>query len=253
MPPNDELADPFACVKEAQAAVYDCEGARLHSELGGVARTYRVFVGNDREFQALFAHYDNNVQARLELWDTHNRDGFDAFLDEVDRLLHNYLAAATSLRDHTRRLWRQDPPPDMALTAEYDERVKRTFADSPLANFVQRLRNYMTHSKLPVAQGKFTWEQGSGESSTVALSKAALLEWDDWNVAARAFLDEADDDIDLSDVLRDYTALVHDFNQWFGRAFVEGHLPAFDELEDRTTTYNNLLHELGLVPPEAES
>ena len=110
-----------------------------------------MFVGNARQFEAFLAHYDTDVKARLELWDMRNRKGFEAFLDEVDRLFHNFLAAATSLRDHTRRLWQKYPPPDPALAAEYQKRVKQTFADSPLANFVQRLRNYSMHQKLPVA------------------------------------------------------------------------------------------------------
>jgi hypothetical protein len=102
------------------------------------------------------------------------------------------------------------------------------------------VRNFTTHSKLPIARGKFTWTRDAGETSTVALNKGTLLEWDGWNAAARTFLDASDEDIDLRDVVREYAALVHSFNEWFGRAFVGGHLPAFDELtarvRRRTTT-----------------
>lgn len=234
-------------IDAALEAVRSCDGARLYSELGGVSRTYRVFVGNDREFHAMFARY-SDTQALLELWDVRNRAGFDAFLDEVDRLLHNYLAAAASLRDHTRRLWRKYPPAKTALTVEYDRRVKEAFADSPLANFVQRLRNFSLHAQLPVAQGQFTWSPDDGERSTVVLNRAALLEWGGWNVGARSFIDAAEADIDLQEVVGAYTALVHDFNQWFGRAFVGGHLPAFDDLERRKAECAAILREAGLLP-----
>jgi hypothetical protein len=237
-------------VDAARERISTCEGATLMSEVSAVARTYRVFAGNVRQFEGFLAHYDNNVTARLELWDVRNRKGFEAFLNEIDRLLHNYLAAATSLRDHSRRLWRKYPPPDPALTMEYDRLVKECFAESPLANFVQRLRNYSTHSKLPVARGQLTLSREEGDKSTVILSKSDLLAWPDWNSAARSFIESHDgENMDLRSIVSEYTTLVHEFNEWYGRAFVGGHLPAFDELARRQSDLAKLLHDAGLVPP----
>jgi hypothetical protein len=240
----------FERLKAARAEVAQSPGALLSDELAGVARSYRLFQGNAREFAAFHGRFDTDATARLELWDVKNRKLFEAFLGEVDRLLHNYLAAASTLRDHTRRLWRQYPPADPALIAEYDQRVRDAFTESPLVQFVQRLRNYSTHSQLPVSRGRLAWTRDSGDQSTVELSKAKLLEWDGWNAAARDFLESSADEIDLRVVVSEYTAVADDFNQWFARAFVNGHLAAFEDLNARKARFNELLARSGLVRPQ---
>jgi hypothetical protein len=244
--PNGD--DPWAEIDAARDEIRQSPGAVLYDELAAVARSYRLFVANTQEFERFLGHFDTDVTARLELWDERNRQRFEAFLDEVDRLLHNYLAAASTVRDHTRRLWQQHPPADAAATAEYERRVRDTFAEAPLAQFVQRLRNYSMHSKLPIARGQLTWSREHGDHSTVVLSKEALFRWNDWNAPARRFIETADENIDLRVVVRDYTAIVHDFNQWYGRAFVGGHLPAFDDLMARNANYAAVLQRLGLIP-----
>jgi hypothetical protein len=246
------VSDPSEVLEELKAArteVAQSQGAFLSDELAGVARSYWLFQGNAREFAAFLGRFDTDATARVELWALKNRKGFDAFLDEVDRLLHNYLAAASTLRNHTRRLWQQHPPADPALIAEYEERMKDAFAESPLVQFVQGLRNYATHSQLPVARGRLTWTPDAGDHSTVELSKSKLLESDRWNTAAKEFLDSAAEQIDLRILVSAYTAVVEEFNEWFTRAFVTGHRPAFDDLNARKAHFDELLRRSGL--PEA--
>lgn len=238
-------------IKAARADIFESPGAPLRKELAAVARSYRLFHGNAAELERFLAQYDDPV-ARHELWVERNRDCFDAFLDEVDRLFHNFLAAAATLRDHTRNLWDKYPPPDPALTAQYEKRVKEAFADSPLVQFVQRLRNYTSHTKLPLALGRFSWTPEAGEKSTTILPKASLLEWDGWTTTARRFIESHAGDLDLRQILWDYVKCVDEFNQWFGHAFVGGHLPAFDDLDARRARYAQLLLEHGLVPRDDE-
>jgi hypothetical protein len=233
-------------IKLAEQRMKDCAGEELMSEFSSLARTARLFIGNEREFGKQFETYED-LPARLELWDARNREAFEAFLDEVDRLLHNYLASVTSLRDHTRRLWTKLPPADPAVRSEYQARVDATFTDSPLANFVHGLRNFSMHRQLPVVRGQLTWTPDTGETSAVVVSSSALREWDGWNASARAFLEDADEDVDLQAVVAGYSALVQDFHQWFGVAFVGGHLPAFDEWVELRSEYVRLLRRAGVL------
>ena len=240
--PRDVLEE----LKAARADLARSPGALLSDELAGVKRSHRLFHGNAREFVAFFGRFDADPSARVELWALKNRKEFDAFLDEVDRLLHNYLAAVTTLRDHTRSLWQQHPPADPALIAEYATRVRDAFAESPLVQFVQGLRNYSTHSQLPVSRGRLFWAAEAGDHPTVELSKSELLEWDRWNAAAKEFLDSAAEQIDLRIVVSEYTAVVDQFNEWFTCAFVSGHRRAFDDLNARQKHFNELLRRSGL-------
>ena len=235
-------ADPLlGRIIEARGQIRACEGATLYSELSAVARTYRLFSANERELREYFAGLAD-TQALLDLWDSNHRERFDAHLDEIDRLLHNYLAAAGSLRDHSRRLWQQHPPQDASLSAEHDRRIKKTFAESPVASFVQKLRDVTVHAQLPLIHGTISWSADEGTlTSTTVLNKRALIEWDGWNARALRFLDESDDEIDLLEVIGAYTAAVHNFNEWLGRSFVEGHLTAFDELYALQAKYATLL------------
>jgi hypothetical protein len=245
----DANSEVWEEIKAARAEIANSPGAALRNELAAVARSYRLFHANATELERFLAQYDD-PSARVELWALQNRDSFDAFLDEVDRLFHNFLAAAATLRDHTRRLWDEYSPPDPALTAEYDKRVREAFAESPLVQFVQRLRNYSTHTKLPLALGRFSWTPETGDQSTTVLPKAALLEWDGWTATARRFITSHDGDLDLRQILWAYVACVDEFNQWFGHAFLRGHLPAFDDFNARRAAYAQLLRRHGYRPEE---
>jgi len=65
---------------------------------------------------------------------------------EIVCLLHNYLASAKTLIDHTRILV-EELYKNTDFWAEYEARKKETFIDSPLAQFVQNLRNYRAFLK----------------------------------------------------------------------------------------------------------
>jgi hypothetical protein len=119
----------------------------------------------------------------MRLWAVQNREGFNRFLDEVERLYHNVAAAALSLRDHSYRVrnhWLQPVPSD-TLREEHDERVRQVFAESRTAQLVLGLRNIVQHRKLPRLRGHAEWRQGEAFTSKVHLDRDDLLEWDGWS------------------------------------------------------------------------
>ena len=129
----------------------------------------------------------------LALWDVRNRGAFEEFLDEVDRLFHNYLASAASLRDHTRRIRRRYAA-DEGFGKDYDfMRVK--ILGAPVCDFVQDLRNYTLHWRLPVARGKLSWGRDRDLESAVNFMKPDLVLWDGWKTGGKRFLAEAPDEI----------------------------------------------------------
>jgi len=197
--------------------------ARVVFDFEGVAQSYRVFLGNERELRESLVHH-SNLEVAISLWDVENREGLDNFLDEVVRLLHNYLAAAGTLRDHSRRLWQKHLPSD----PEYDERVKATFADSPLCVFVQDLRNYSLHNQLPVAHGHMTWGTDHGLTPSVKVRKESLLESWEWKSLAKEYLSSLEKEwIDLLELIQAYTDTVTHFNDWLAKIFVERRVEAF--------------------------
>jgi hypothetical protein len=99
--PGNDREVLVARVQALKAKIAASPGTKLQSELSAVARMYRLFATNEKELRAHFERH-SSTQAVLELWDIQRSERLDAFLDETDRLLHNYLAAAASLADHTR-------------------------------------------------------------------------------------------------------------------------------------------------------
>jgi hypothetical protein len=180
------------------------------------------------------------VQEVLELWDLKNTEGFEQFLDEVDRLFHNYVAAVCTVRDHTRNVWKAHMPSVVTVQAEYGERVAKTFV-TPQAQFVQRLRNFTLHERLPVARGHLSWNRESGVSSRVILDLEQLRRGKRWTGPAGEYLDEASGDIDLLDLVDSYSTLVVDFNGWFGRAFLGAHLNAIEEVKHLELSFDRCI------------
>jgi hypothetical protein len=133
----------------------------------------------------MFLIHTSEPSVALQIWSLANRPLFNQFLDEVDRLLHNYLAGAGSLRDHTRRVWKKYLP-----MTDYEAKTQATFAESGECLFVQGLRNYSLHTRLPVAEGHMSWKKDEEMSTTVRLRRADLLGWSKWKPPARAYLED---------------------------------------------------------------
>jgi hypothetical protein len=82
---------------EMKAALKQTPGAQLESDLLALKRSLRVFEANCDELLGLLSTTDDPLEA-MRLWDLENREGFNRFLDETERLFHNVLTAAMSLR-----------------------------------------------------------------------------------------------------------------------------------------------------------
>jgi hypothetical protein len=213
-------------------AMLRSEGARLYSDLLALHRSLQVFLGNgDRLLGFMSSHLDDPL-TEMRLWAVENREGFDRFLDEVERLYHNVAAAALSLRDHSyrvRNLWLKPSPSDM-LREEHDERVRHVFEESRTAQLVLGLRNIVQHRKLPRLRGH---AEGEAFTSKVHLDRDDLLEWSGWSPEVRAFLEEGEEDVVLDELVTEYRAAVVGFHTWFGAAVRGRNAEALEDLERR--------------------
>jgi hypothetical protein len=240
-------------ILQAKAALRDLPGWTVASEMQGLNRSRRVFVGNVREL-GRFLQSPKEPQELLQLWDMANREAFDRYLEEVDRMLHNFVAAAMSLRDHSRRLKRKLLPGISTdrLAAEYNERVLETFDAAPVARFVQDLRNFSLHRRLPITNGTLSIDAERSEwDSRIVLIPEDLLKWPKWSAAARAFIEDSEDEIAIHEVLRDYTDRVLAFHTWFRRALLDRHEDALAELQRRSEEVARRFHDAFGDPVEA--
>ncbi len=69
--------------------------------------SFSVFAGNASELRILL-DFGRNPDHYLDLWNVKNRPELDKYQMEVVRQLHNFVAAAKSLVDHSRRFYQQN-------------------------------------------------------------------------------------------------------------------------------------------------
>ncbi len=171
---------------------------------------------SDRNFAELDALFDQLLDpvAGTELMALANRDLLSLAQAEISRRLHNVVAAAQSLIDHTRRLGRQLYAGAEEKRLDYERRVKEAFATDPLSRFVVGLRQYCQHYQLPFVG--FTWRfTQTASTHEFSLNRDGLLEFDSWTTEAKAYLDSHGDKIDFRAAISEYRDKVVAFYQWF--------------------------------------
>ncbi|MGH3525313.1 MAG: hypothetical protein ACRDU4_21430, partial [Mycobacterium sp.] len=104
----------------------------------------------------------------------------DDFADEAARLLHNYLAALSSLRDVMRGIHRKVWPERFAPDDPAEKRTKREvevwtpkveelFGD-PRVVFLVNLRNYSLHHAIPVVSMATNFQSLVGSGGPMAMN-----------------------------------------------------------------------------------
>jgi hypothetical protein len=127
----------------------------------------------------------------------------------IIRLLHNYLSAAYTLRDHTYKL--RDIYGDTDFGAEYEVKKNEAFADSPLAQFVQRFRNYTLHAGLPLASTSLELDN---LQSFIHLNVKHLRSSGEFTGKARQYLESLGDNVRLDKIIEEHAQVVLDFYKW---------------------------------------
>jgi hypothetical protein len=181
--------------------------------------------------------YETDSNLALKISAFNNRETFEAFLTEVIRLLHNYLASAMTLVDHTRKLFK-DEYAGTEFEKEYTKKIDELFVQSPVSRFIQDLRNYSMHRMLPMAGASVAFSEETGMTHSIYLSKDKLINWDGWKQNSRVYLDKQEDSIKLLQLVHEYTKNVMGFQTWFQEKQNEIHSEAMKELEELEKQYS---------------
>lgn len=180
------------------------------------------------------------------LMDIRNRDQLTRVLDEVIRLLHNFVAAAISLVDHTRNIYKKLYR-ETGKFPDYQKRIDNEFTNDSLVQFVHCLRQYCQHYRAPNISIRSSWNKNDGKrKKTIDLLKNDLEMFSAWNANAKKYLDSIEDRVDIYEMTKTYRKKVLDFHVWFNSRQKEIHKDEFDilrkkEVEVLTTQLNHFL------------
>ena len=221
-----ELEDPLEILRRIEAS----GGERVARHLRNLQVTGRIFKMNTQELSAGLTAFRQPPLA-FQLWAADNHKLFDEYYGEAIRHFHNFLASAGTLADHVKAFIVRLHS-GQTFEAEYRSKVSELFGSSDLAAFVQDLRNYMLHKKIPPTTARLCFEARSGAiKSAVYLNIAALSGWK-WSQRSRGFMATITADIDLLEVVKPYEDLVNDFYSWLHERLQRLHDSELTELED---------------------
>jgi len=198
----------------ARNTLHSMPGYRAMAYIDMLRRISHIFQGNVMDFQSHLARVQDPAYA-LRLLDENNLQGYDDYLSEAERLLHNVAAATQSRIDLLRVFLRKyRGSTESFLGGAYQRRVNDEFASDGEHQFFKGLRNYFLHYILPVAHGNTTIGPSEPWTFSLILDVASLLRWDGWDPAAQCWLKTQHPGMDVGAAIDHYALRVGSFDQW---------------------------------------
>lgn len=204
----------------------------LYKSLTGFNISLYIFNNNYLQLKQLVEFLVNNPESEY-LMDVRNRDRLNNSLSEVLRLLHNFVAAAMSLVDHTRNIY-DKLYKETGKFPDYQDRINKEFVNNPLIHFVHCLRQYCQHYRAPDISIQTSWNKNDGKfKKTIDLLKDDLKAFSSWNANASKYLDLIEKRVDVDELIGAYRKKVLGFHVWFNSRQKEIHKTEFDLLRKK--------------------
>lgn len=228
-------------IRDLEEQLADAPGAEILHELRRLDE-YSLHLFN-RNFDAL-----NELVGGLSSPEVDH----SAFMNRVNRgkshvvrkeilfRLHNYVASAKSLVDHSRIVYEKMYEREGKME-EYENVKKERLIEDKLVQFVQELRQMCQHYKLPYVGS--SWEIMSNDFKFL-LSKDELLQFDNWNSRAKEFIERHDESIDLKEVIDGYHRKILSFHRWAIDKYKDMYSSELEEIDRINEKINDKKKEL---------
>jgi len=192
----------------------DMPGYQAILENHRLTNSIHIFDKNYEELVELLNFMEHDQRA-VELLSLQGHKQLHSIDIELLRRLHNFVAGAKSLIDHTRRIYNKHYRKSKDFP-EYSRTIQEQFANDPLSQFVQDLREYCQHYRSPalIYVTRYTNETKE-EVREVALQLADLTSFDGWSSTAKQYLEGYRDNIPIFKPVQEYREKVLRFYEWF--------------------------------------
>jgi hypothetical protein len=208
-------------------------------------RVHGVLIANERELLALIDRFQQDEEFALQFMGigSDGRSRMEALFGELIRRTHNYLSALKMLVDHSRNLVRSYA--DHPVAAEYDRRKADVLA-SGRGPFLQKLRNYLIHCRIPPFGASMQLASASDTPRfLIFLDRDGALEFEDWPAKARQFLRGQPEQVPLRELIVGYAAELEHLYRWLYERFGELHGAEIDELNELIVQFQ---HNTRVIP-----
>lgn len=236
----DENPNANRQLKELHAELHASNCLVIYDRLHKFDQILKIFLENHNDLQTAIVNHNDNVL--IDYYDIKARRLLNDNLFHIVRHLHNTVAAASSLVDHSRRFYEkfyQDPN----LIPDYHAQTESRFTNHGLCQFVGNLRNFYVHYRTVSLASTLNIDNlQEKHTRTINLLKSDLNQFQRWNSPAKKFLRDQPDSIDLLSIINTYRDHVTSFHDWLGSRLVAIHKQEFD-------TYDRIMDEIERLQP----
>lgn len=180
---------------------------------------YELFKRNYEELVVLLEKFNNPMTFQEVALNTDKGRAMamDAMI-EFTRRLHNFLASVKMLIDVTRN-WIKEKFEKTQFMVINQSEIDRRFKNNVQAQFLEDLRNFTLHRKLPLSIPQLRMdpigEHQLRSSLGLVLIKSDLLEWKNWSEYGSMQLQMEDgDEVDIRPIVDQYFENVTDYTKW---------------------------------------
>ena len=187
-------------------------GTRARWEWDALSFVHDLFRQNQRELLDMLAAIELNKDdlAITMVRNVGPPEPGRAHFRRLIRLLHNYVAGAVTLVDHSRNLLaRYEGTPTHTTYVQTISELR----EQGVVPFVTKLRNYLLHYRLPQV-GVRVQVDGDQETFTCYLDRDEALRWEAWPRRAREFLAAQPEHVRLRNVVLEYSGRVEVVQRW---------------------------------------
>lgn len=138
-----------------------------YQNLKGLDISLHIFTRNYTDLKNIITFITTDPRGAI-FYTVENRYKLEEFGYDVICRIHNYVAAAKSLVDHTHNLTGKLYKINN-LFPEYQEKIDDDFKYDPLSKFVQDLRRYCQHFKSPIVMFRTTFDSNGSPLRNVSI------------------------------------------------------------------------------------
>ncbi len=176
-------------------------------------QSVKIFLSNVRDLENAVQTHVNTPYPDVR--DRKGRVDLNEQLFDIVRHLHNSVAAAMSLVNHT-RVFYNEYYRDSRQIPDYNHRIQTSFVENGVIQFVKSLRQFCQHYRSPMTVTSVHFDNQRGRHwRSVGLLKADLIEFSGWSSIARRYLEELPDTIDFMEIVQNYEGSIIKFYDWF--------------------------------------
>ncbi|WP_142716147.1 hypothetical protein [Fodinibius sediminis] len=218
----------FQEIEELERKTAEVSGAEVIGKINRLEYSHQLFARNHKHLVDILEGVVEKPEIRDRIFSRKFRWKSDLLFREISFRLHNFVASAKSLVDHSRRVYTKVYE-NKGKFEEYDKVVKQDLVENGLIQFVHKLREMCQHYQLPRVSAEL--KVGEKTEMTLFIYNNELLLYDSWKSTAKEFINSHDEKIDLLKVTKEYYDQITSFHDWVKGEFLEMYSEELKEIE----------------------